>query len=199
MSRRIKRYDQIRGDLKTGDVVLFSGRGLFSLGIRIGTGSKWSHVGMILRLDDFDFVCLWESTTLSNIADLSTGQRTKGVQLVGMMDRIKDYEGEISIRQLRGVELNKDQVGVLRQFRHELKGRPYEQDRWELLHSASPFTNREDLSSIFCSELVAETYQRLGLLDKSKPSNEYTPADFGESRDLILKSGYLDEEIGVVS
>ena len=47
--------------------------------------------------------------------------------------------------------------------------------------------NQEDLSSLFCSELVAEAYQRLGLLPKPPqglPSNEYTPRDFAKNIDL---------------
>lgn len=44
--------------------------------------------------------------------------------------------------------------------------------------------NKENLSSLFCSELVAEAYQRMGLLPevgsahKVKPSNEYTSRFF---------------------
>eukprot|EP00735_Rhodelphis_limneticus_P011010 TRINITY_DN4057_c0_g1::TRINITY_DN4057_c0_g1_i1::g.11841::m.11841 TRINITY_DN4057_c0_g1::TRINITY_DN4057_c0_g1_i1::g.11841 ORF type:complete len:297 (+),score=28.08,DUF830/PF05708.7/1.3e-07,DUF830/PF05708.7/0.36,Ribosomal_L36e/PF01158.13/0.26,Ribosomal_L36e/PF01158.13/5.2e+03,TFIIE-A_C-term/PF11521.3/8.3e+03,TFIIE-A_C-term/PF11521.3/0.36 TRINITY_DN4057_c0_g1_i1:242-1132(+) len=40
-------------------------------------------------------------------------------------------------------------------------------------------TNKEeDLSSVFCSELVAAAYQRLGLLPHFPRSNEYLPTDF---------------------
>jgi hypothetical protein len=38
--------------------------------------------------------------------------------------------------------------------------------------------NKEDLSSLFCSELVAEAYQKMGLLTEQLPSNEYIPKDF---------------------
>ena len=75
--------------------------------------------------------------------------------------------------------------------------------------------NIEDLSSIFCSELIAEAYQRAGLLknrppeneeDKArlkklykgiifdrtaKPSNEYIPEDFSAKRELELENGAL--------
>jgi hypothetical protein len=52
----------------------------------------------------------------------------------------------------------------------------------------------EDLTSLFCSELVAEAYQRLGLLDESTPSNEFTPADFSEAEGLVLLKGQLGKE-----
>jgi len=68
----------------------------------------------------------------------------------------------------------------------------------ELLKSAydGPFgKNEEDLSSLFCSELVAEAYQRLGLLTEGTPSNEFTPADFGG--DINLINADLSETIEV--
>ncbi len=68
----------------------------------------------------------------------------------------------------------------------------------ELVKAAydGPFgRNTEDLSSLFCSELVAEAYQRLGLLSEAKPANEYTPADFSEKKELQLLAGTLGNEI----
>jgi len=56
--------------------------------------------------------------------------------------------------------------------------------------------NKENLDSIFCSELVAEAYQRIGILNKRLPSNEYTPQDFSQERIIHLNSPfYLGEEI----
>jgi hypothetical protein len=55
----------------------------------------------------------------------------------------------------------------------------------------------EDLSSLFCSELVAEAYQAMGLLPeypKGLPSNEYTPLDFSSHRNLKLLGGYAFKE-----
>ena len=48
----------------------------------------------------------------------------------------------------------------------------------------------EDLSSLFCSELVAAAYQRMGLIKNDRPSNTYTPDDFSSARDAsILNEG----------
>jgi hypothetical protein len=45
-----KVYDErMRAELKTGDVVLFSGKGGISAGIKWATLSRWSHVGMIKK------------------------------------------------------------------------------------------------------------------------------------------------------
>ncbi len=76
------RYETVRKNINTGDVVLFSGKGAISHGIKLLTLSKWSHVGMALKLPDTDTIFLWESTTLNNLADAKDGIKKKGVQLV---------------------------------------------------------------------------------------------------------------------
>lgn len=185
-------YKTIRKDLKTGDVVLFSGKGGISEWIKWFTGSKWSHVGMVFRLDQYDSVLLWESTTLSNLTDVETGKAHRGVQLVGLRERLATYSGEkIAIRALNN-PLKSSMLKKLGSFRSEMSGRPYEENKLELLKSASDimFENKEDLSSLFCSELVAEAYQQIGLLSnkkKDKPSNEFTPEDFSTEADQTLK------------
>lgn len=191
-------YEAIRDELKTGDIVLFSGKGLISAGIKWSTSSRWSHVGMILRLPEYDFITIWESTTLSSIVDLDTNSARKGVQLVPLSARVNDYDGAIAIRKLTGAAQISDNVKALMQFRREVAGRPYEKSELELIKSAydGPFgKNKEDLSSLFCSELVAEAYQRMGLVTYAKASNEYTPADFSEKNQLALISGSLGEEL----
>jgi hypothetical protein len=78
-------------------------------------------------------------------------------------------------------------------LKNEIRGRQYEQNKIKLIRSALDLfwwhKNKRDLRSIFCSELVAEAYQRVGLLDTAKVSSEYTPSDFGRTVDL--KNGYL--------
>lgn len=202
-----KQYEEIRTTLDTGDIVLFSGKGLVSQGIKRFTFSSWSHVGMVLKSAELDSVMLWESTTLSNIPDVESGKLLKGVQIVPLSQRIGLYKGSISIRRLK-LERNNKHTKALVKLRKELRGRKYEDSELELIKSAydGPFgRNTEDLSSLFCSELVAEAYQAMGLLcdDKIdpnyKPSNEYTPADFSHKKrkELNLLEGKLGKEIPV--
>ena len=76
------KYSQLRDRLDTGDLVFFSGKGLVSAGIQWITRSKWSHVGMVVAESRWDLVLLYESTTLSNLADVDSGTPMQGVQLV---------------------------------------------------------------------------------------------------------------------
>ena len=185
-------YDDIRPGLQTGDIVLFSGKGSISDIIKRVTACKWSHVGMVLKSEDWDMALLWESTTLSNIADLESGVPRQGVQLVPLSARLASYDGEVSIRALT-TPLISSQRETLKAFRKEMTGRAYEEDKLELARSAYDGWgggNREDLSSLFCSELVAEAFQRIGLLSEAIPSNEYTPKDFStEARKVMNTHG----------
>ena len=193
------KYESIRSQLKTGDILLFSGKGGISEGIKFFTLSKWSHVGMVYRLDDSrdakSSIFCWESTSLSNLRDADTGKLTKGVQRVELSERLERCFAsgyEISVRPL-AKGLSDDMVRALNDFPHEVSGRPYEKDKIELLKAAYDGIfgdNREDLSSLFCSELVAEAYQRMGLLTEKVPANEYTPKDFSSERGLSLELGY---------
>lgn len=195
-------YSAIRSDLKTGDVVLFSGKGGLSAGIKFATGSQWSHVGLVYYLKEYDLMAIWESTTLTTFADLDTGVPRKGVQIVPLSERIKTYDGEVSIR-----HLNKSLSSIRRRrlvtLRERFKGIPYEESELQLIKAAydGPFgANERDISSLFCSELVAETFQELGILSTTLPSNEYTPADFsdGKYRRLRLINGFeLEPEVEV--
>lgn len=177
-------YATLRDNLATGDIVLFEGRGLISRAIQWLTGSRYSHVGMVVHVPEYDFVCLWESTTLSNVANLVTGQKTRGVQLAPLSQRIANYQGNIAVRLLQTYQpVNPHHLMALR---HSLRGREYERKPLQLLRSVWRRNRKADLSSVFCSELVAAAYQHLYLLRNEHngglASNQYTPADFAGNR-----------------
>ena len=68
----------------------------------------------------------------------------------------------------------------------------FKEEYLSFLHNSN-----EDLSSIFCSELIAEAYQRMGLFGKEKNSNKYTPKGFsseGDEKNPLL-FGKLEKEV----
>ncbi len=181
-------YDKYRPKAQTGDMVGFSGTGLISTGIKVGTGSEWTHIGMVIRAVEWDMVLCHESTLLCPVADIETGFVKRGVMLVPLEARIATYKGKVGIRRIRQ-PLTLDQLAILRAYRIEVKNRPYEKNFIELIRSGydGPFgENTQDLSSLFCSEDFAEPCIRMELIDSNQPSNEYTPGDF-------LDDGNFDE------
>lgn len=191
---KLTNYHKIRDELKTGDIVLFTGTGLISNIIKL-SGER-THIGMIMNMPEYDFTCLWESTTLCTLKDLESGTFIKGVQLVPLSKRIATYEGDIAIRRLMDVEVDFRTNKSLLEFRRNFNGRKYEESIMSLIGSAFDIfaDKEEDLSSLFCSELVAEAYQRMGLLPEDVPSDMYSPSDFCESEGLKLLTGYLGPE-----
>lgn len=123
------------------------------------------------------------------------------------------WYSRVAVRQLKISDEERERMTKnLLEFKSELGERPYEKKKLELIRSALDYhedfltflkNEEEDLSSLFCSELVAAAYQRMGLLEMDttvenyKTSNEYTPDDFTSSRDeeLNLKYGELGKEI----
>ena len=173
-------YEEIRARLKTGDLVLFSGRGALSRGIKRVTRSMWSHVGMVLYLLEEDGVWLWESTKLSTLKDHISGRRREGVQLVPLSQRLREYRGTVAIRLLDRPPTD-DEYDRFNAFRRLVSRRPYERSYWELLRAAFGWNVKEDASSFFCSELVAESYQSFGWLTEAETANNYTPASFART------------------
>ena len=196
--KEVKSYNDIRTSLNTGDIVLFSGSGVISKTIQYFSRSFWSHIGMVIRDSEWDMLLLWESTTLSKVKDVESRGQRQGVAIRPMSDRLRDYPvGKVAFRKLQNITITGEMKQALIAFRNEIKGRNYEESKVELMRSAYDGflgKNEEDLSSVFCSELVAEALQRIGVLKEHDerggyPSNEYTPADFGKTELMGLKRG----------
>jgi len=185
-------------NLKTGDIVLFSGTCLVSRLIRLVTRSKWSHIGMIIIDPAYPIPLIYESSHGTNLIGLDLKRKTAGVQLLLLRDRISTFKGDMVVRRLLDHDITAEDRASLLSLRKELIGVPFERNTWEMMSSAVKsryFNHEEDLSSVFCSELVAECYKVLELLGHDLPSNRYCPADFSADRDMELLSGELGPEI----
>ncbi len=169
------KYEQIRASLQTGDIVLFSGKGIISSIIKFFSNSEWSHLGMVVRWDDLNVIQLYESTTLSKLSG------RKGVQLVSLRDRINTYKGKIAIRRLV-TKRTSEMMLKLKDFMWLHRNKKYEQNLWQLFLAAYDGwfgKNKADMSSVFCSELIAALWQLWGILSAHyRVPNEYTPANF---------------------
>ena len=182
-------YSKIRSELKTGDNVLFQGRGVISWIIAISTFGPWSHMGKIIRIGSDVFVL--ESTKITS--------KVQGVQMSLLSTRVAQYKGRVAIRRLLDVVRDLRFLEIVGEFRKEMKGKLYEQSIWQLMGAALPWKNKRDLTSVFCSEMAAELDIRLGFLASSPPSNEYHPNDYGLGRyvDRHMLKGRLGKPVFV--
>ena len=112
----------------------------------------------------------------------------------------------MAIRRLTDIDDSKRQEMYrdLLKFRKEVQGKPYEKNRMDLVLSVVNLhewylgflrNSHEDLSSLFCSELVAAAYQRMGLMGTEKLPHEFTPDDFSSARNPKLNFGKLMTEV----
>ena len=91
-------------ELETGDIILFSGNYFLSYIIEYFTNSIYSHVGVVLKnpnLGDAKFkgIYLLESG-FENTPDPENHRIKKGVQIINLEDKIKNFKGRIYVRKL---------------------------------------------------------------------------------------------------
>jgi hypothetical protein len=189
--------------LKTGDLVLFSGegpaRGLFKWFGR----PAWMHVGLVLRGPEDSEPLLWEAAR--------EGPRP-GTLVVRLAQRMAGFRGRMSVRCLNR-PLASAQCQRLDALRREMAARPRARGLLDLMGAAEDGwlgARRDNLGDPTDAELVAEAYQRLGLLPDVAHGGvlpgEYRPRQFAEGHGLELKSGYalgpelplrdLDHDVG---
>lgn len=196
--RKPWKFNKKRADLKSGDLLLFSGHGPFSWMVRCGTMSPWSHVGVVHRDPTTDELYIWHSTNESKIKDEITSEKKDGVQLNKLETYLKSYDGDIVIR-----SLNKRLPDPSPEFDWFLKhtNQGYENNDLEMVNAAfNGFCdpNYGSGNTYFCSEAVPLYYIERGILDKDKIGNictltPYHYTSFGEEF-IKFKSGYYFEK-----
>lgn len=183
-----------------GDLVLFSGKGLVSGTIRLFTRSRWSHVGMVVRDPHGGEALLLESTSTDESADISLGRPVRGVQVVRLAEKLAAYDGTIVLRKL---ELDVRPPGFdaeLQEIADLWRYRGYKSFTATLaLDMLSVNRRPQRVHRVFCSELVAEVYKRLGIMCRSVRSSRCVPGDFGRERNPFLVGGQLSAPIALKS
>ncbi len=186
-------YQTIRTDIRPGDILLCSGSGWFSKMIQKGTGSVWSHVGFVMRLDDIDRVMVLESV------------EPLGVRTVPLSKYLNDYDSEgnpykggLVLARHRDFLAKATPVRLNRfgQFAVDLFGYPYDKDEIAKIAariSASylPFSNKEkkDLKpdrEYICSEYAYECYKSAGITIQWDRRGFISPADYAKDPQVDL-------------
>jgi hypothetical protein len=166
----------------TGDVWLFRGRSLADVAIRTLTNSPVNHVGMVVALDDLPPL-LWHAELGRSLPDVWTGERQRGVQLHILRDAVTTWNERYSqrawVRQLEGT-IEREHEDRLMQTIERFNGRAFPTTPGLLRQWATGRYRRREssLETIYCAELVATTFQQMGLLPKRRPASWYDPGRF---------------------
>jgi hypothetical protein len=165
----------------TGDLWLFRGRALADRAIRVATNSPVNHVGMVVALDDLPPL-LWHAELGRSLPDVWTGERRRGVQLHVLADALRTWDERYGqrawVRQLEGT-IERRHEDRLMQVIERFDGRPFPTTPGLVRQWLTGRLRRSSsLEAIYCAELVATTYQHMGLLPRRRPASWYDPGRF---------------------
>jgi hypothetical protein len=192
---------------RTGDVWLFRGSTMADRAIRATTNSPVNHVGMSVVIDDLPPL-MWHAELGRSLPDMWSGTHQRGAQLHDLRDAVvvwaTRYGQRAWLRQLDHPVTREMENAALRTVAR-LDGTPFPTtarlaSRW--LRGRIPSVKHRaqdgDLETAFCAEVVAITYEAMGLLDDAHRPNWYDPGRFWSGDNLKMAVGAeLGEEIAV--
>ncbi len=174
----------------TGDLWLFRGRSVPDRANRIVTNSPVNHVGMVVALDDLPPL-LWHAELGQSLPDVWTGRHQRGVQLHLLADAAATWQERYGqrawVRLLDGT-IERHHEDRLMEAIDRYDGRPFPTTlglarQW----AVGRFQRGASLETIYCAELVATTYQHMGLVPSRRPPTWYDPGRFwsGDRLELV--------------
>lgn len=199
------RYVDIEADIRTGDIFLFHGVSFLSKVIEFVQSTPYSHCGVAVRDDEHASPLLLHVAAFGVVPDQAAGgEYHTGVQLNSLRDTLKAYAevDETAFYRPLHVTRTNEMATAVTEFITAADGRPFSRIsgtvKWiegRLMHIE---TGKQ---SFFCSQLVADLYQQIGLLPPRPPANAYEPRDFAnESENLALrKDARLGDQIAVTA
>ncbi|MGN9783991.1 hypothetical protein ACTMTF_21325 [Nonomuraea sp. ZG12] len=192
---------------RTGDLWIFRGRSVPDRAIQTMTNSPVNHVGMAIVIEDMPPM-MWHAELGRSLPDLWSGTHQRGVQLHDLRDAVTVWADRYGqrpwLRQLEPQATAEMEDAALRTVAR-LDGTPFPSTarlaaRWargrvpQLRRRARERT----LESAYCAEVVAVTYEAMGLLPTGRRPNWYDPGKFWSGDDLDLQGAYrLSGEITV--
>ena len=197
--------DQAVEMTRTGDVWVFRGRSPADRAIQAMTNSPVNHVGMAIVIDDLPPL-MWHAELGKSLKDMWSGTHQRGAQLHDLRDAVVTWHDKYGqrawLRQL-DFEVTREMEDAALRTVARLDGTPFPStaklaSRWIRGRVPVGGTSDATIESAFCAEIVAVTYEEMGLLPKRRP-NWYDPGRFWSGDDLDLLGGAkLGKEIEIV-
>ena len=183
---------------RTGDLWLFRGSSAADRAIRVTTNSPVNHVGMAIVLDDLPPL-MWHAELGRSLPDVWSGTHQRGVQLHDLADAVTRLGAPLRPAGLAapagpaGDPAMED--AVLRTVA-KLDGTPFPSTarlagRWVggRLPTVGHDPRDVGLETAYCAEVVALTYEAMGLLPAGRRPSWYDPGSFWSGDDLALQTG----------
>lgn len=182
----VVRYQDVRAELRTGDLVFCSGSYFFSGLIQRFTRSVWSHVGIVRVDHELDRVFVLESETGIGVRIVPVSKYLRDYH-----GRRRPYRGQIVIARVAPA-LDDDQARKAISHGLDLLTKPY--DNWEILRIAMRIlfrrTRRWQDRKFICSELVDECYRAANVRFR-RADNYVSPDDIWRDDIVALRCRVL--------
>ena len=177
---------------RTGDIWLFRGPTTADKVVRLATNSPVNHVAMVVAIDDLPPL-LWHTELGQSVDDVWSGSRHRGAQLNLLSEALPLWTGRYRqrafVRHL-DAEVTPEMEDRLLGVVNRLDGRPFPRTTRLARHwVAGRFRKSVAQKTIYCAELVALTYQHMGLLPGDRPANWFDPGRFWSGDRLDLADG----------
>jgi hypothetical protein len=207
---------------RTGDVWLFRGHSGADRAIQTLTNAPVNHVGMAVVLEDLPPL-MWHAELGRSLPDVWAGEHRRGAQLHNLHDAVQvwatRYGQRAWLRQLQP-EVNRAAEDAVLRTIARMDGTPFPSSaglitRWVTNRgrkvrprrpgrrpaageASAQSEENASLETAFCAEIVAMTYQAMGLLPAERSPSWYDPGRFWSGDDLELVQARLGTEISVV-
>ena len=195
-------WSDIESQVQTGDLILCHGTGRLSYTIEVISLSEFSHATMAVRLKPGGPVFVWEEVPGPLEGDPEKHNKLHPGAQLGPADKVLadmhqygDTPHWLPLHYDRPPDFDDAVVKVIA----GLDGRPFPTMKDMLLHWIE---GKLDIATgdqtMFCAELVALTYQELGLLPRVPPPNGFDPGTFAreDASEMLLlgaRFGELEE------
>ncbi|MEK6698449.1 MAG: YiiX/YebB-like N1pC/P60 family cysteine hydrolase [Nitrospirota bacterium] len=185
MINRVFQYGDIREQIRSGDVLLYKGRGFISWLVKQFTGAEYSHAGF----------AVWWNKRLMVMEAVG-----KGVVVTPLSRNIELYHGDVEWYWCKKNIAPADRVRMV-QFAQEELGKCFA--RWKMFAISFYILFKRDMDKrdelrranrLFCSYYVSQVYNSIGLdLKKNKSDRFMSPNDVAQSP-LLVKRAVLKKE-----
>jgi uncharacterized protein YycO len=177
-----RNYETIRNDFQTGDLVFFSGNHWLSNLIRLRSSGAWSHVGIVIKIEEINRLFLVES-----ILEV-------GVRMIPLSFLVKNYDGHKNpydgrVAWARYEHLTPEQSLSIKEFAVDNLSKQYDNKEyyrilWRTIVGKEKVFHDDKYT---CSEYVREAFKHAGIYLKYERGDFISPSAIWANQEISLK------------